>query len=144
VPANAGQVSALAGVERPGVKLAIGSATVPVGAYTRKVLAGLPAAARAKVMSNVRSEEPDVEGIVGKLTDGAVDAGFVYITDVEAAKGALRAIELPASLKPSAAYGVAVVKGAEHAAQAKRFIAGLLAGAGERALRRAGFEPPPR
>jgi molybdate transport system substrate-binding protein len=144
VPASAKQVGSLAGVEKPGVKLAIGSATVPVGTYTRKVLAGLPAGARAKIMANVRSEEPDVKGIVGKLTQGAVDAGFVYDTDVKAAKGALRAIELPAALKPSAAYGVAVVKGARHAAQARRFIAGLLAGAGARALRSAGFEPPPR
>jgi molybdate transport system substrate-binding protein len=144
VPASARKISGLADVEKPGVKLAIGSATVPVGSYTRKVLANLPAAERAKVMANVRSEEPDVKGIVGKLTQGAVDAGFVYITDVKAAKGALRAIELPAALKPSAAYGVAVVKGAQHAAQAKRFIAGLLNGAGQRALRGAGFEPPPR
>ena len=144
VPASAQKVTSLKDVEQPGVKLAIGSATVPVGSYTRKVLAGLSAAERAKVMANVRSEEPDVKGIVGKLTQGAVDAGFVYITDVRAAKGALRAIELPAALKPSAAYGIAVVKGARHVAAAKRFIAGLLHGAGERALRGAGFEPPPR
>lgn len=144
VPASARKVTSLAGVEKPGVKLAIGSATVPVGAYTRKVLAALPAAERAKIMANVRSEEPDVKGIVGKLAQGAVDAGFVYITDVKAADGALRAIELPSALEPSAAYGVAVVKGARHAAEAKRFIAGLLNGAGERALRGAGFEPPPR
>jgi molybdate transport system substrate-binding protein len=143
VPAKSGQITSLAGVERSGVKLAIGSATVPVGAYTRKVLAALPASARAKIMANVRSEEPDVKGIVGKLTQGAVDAGFVYITDVKAAKGALRAIELPAALKPSAAYGVAVVRGAPHAAAARRFIAGLLDGDGRRQLHTAGFLPPP-
>ena len=33
-------------------------------------------------MANVRSEEPDVKGVVGKLTQGAADAGFVYLTDV--------------------------------------------------------------
>ena len=34
-------------------------------------------------------------GVVGKLSQGAVDAGFVYITDVKAAGGKLTAIELP-------------------------------------------------
>ena len=83
-----------------------------------------------------------MSGIVGKLTQGAVDAGFVYVTDVAASKGALRAIELPAALQPSVEYGVAVVKGARHREQARRFVAGLLNGAGRRALRAAGFALP--
>ena len=44
----------------------------------------------------MRSNEPDVKGIVGKLTQGAVDAGFVYVTDVNATNGQLQAMELPA------------------------------------------------
>ena len=46
------------------------------------------------IRHNVRSEEPDVRGVVGKLTQEAADAGFVYKSDVEAAKGRLDAIEL--------------------------------------------------
>ncbi len=144
VPAKSPKVTSLAGVERPGVKLAIGSPTVPIGTYTRKVLDRLPAGPRKQVLANVRSQEPDVKGIVGKLTQGGVDAGFVYITDVKASKGALTAIELPKNLKPSAAYGVAVVEGAKHPGAAKRFIAGLIDGRGQSALRAAGFEPPPK
>jgi molybdate transport system substrate-binding protein len=144
VPAKSSKVTSLAGVERPGVKVATGSATVPIGSYTQKVLQRLPAGQRAAILANVRSKEPDVNGIVGKLTQGAVDAGFVYITDVKATNGALKAIELPASLKPAAAYGVVVVKGAKHPEQAKKFVAGLLHGSGQRALQAAGFEPPPK
>jgi molybdate transport system substrate-binding protein len=144
VPARSAKVTSLAGVEQPGVKLAIGSPSVPIGSYTHMVLDRLPAAARKKILANVRSEEPDVKGIVGKLTQGAVDAGFVYITDVKATKGKLKAIELPAKLKPSAAYGVAVVKGAKHPGDAGKFIAGLVNGRGQSALRAAGFEPPPK
>jgi molybdate transport system substrate-binding protein len=144
VPSKQSKITSLAGIERPGVSVATGSATVPIGSYTQKVLARLPAAKRSAILANVRSKEPDVKGIVGKLTQGAVDAGFVYITDVKATHGALRAIELPKSLKPSAAYGVAVVKGAKHPGAAKAFVAGLLHGPGQRALRAAGFEPPPR
>ena len=66
----------------PGVELAIGAESVPVGAYTRDVLAGCRTASQKKILANVRSEEPDVKGVVGKLTQGAADAGFVYVTDV--------------------------------------------------------------
>jgi molybdate transport system substrate-binding protein len=62
-------------------------------------------------MANVRSEEPDVSGIVGKLAQGAVDAGFLYRTDVQAANGELRLIHLDRLLLPVVTYGVAVVKG---------------------------------
>ena len=91
----------------------------------------------------MRSEEPDVAGIVGKLAQGAVDAGFVYATDVAAAGGALRGIALPARLEPQVAYAAAVVRNAPHPAQARAFVAGLARGAGAQALRAAGFEPPP-
>ena len=84
-----------------------------------------------------------MKGIVGKLTQGAVDAGFVYVTDVPRRRGELKAIELPDALQPSVAYGVAVVKGAEHAEEAQAFVDGLLDGDGAEALRAAGFEPPP-
>jgi len=143
VPASGTKVSSLADLEKPGVTVAMGSATVPVGIYTRKILSGLPQGESAKVLGNVRSNEPDVAGVVGKLTQGAVDAGFVYITDVDATDGKLKAINLPASLQPEVAYGVAIVKGAKHPKQAQEFIDGLLHGAGQQALRAAGFEPPP-
>jgi molybdate transport system substrate-binding protein len=143
VPAGGGKVGSIADLEKPGVTVAMGSASVPVGAYTRRVISGLPEAESTKVLANVRSNEPDVAGVVGKLTQGAVDAGFVYITDVDATDGKLKAIELPDNLQPQVAYGVAVVKGSKHRKQARAFIDGLLKGAGRHALRAAGFEAPP-
>ncbi len=137
------RISSLRDVERAGTKLAIGSESVPVGAYTRAVLSKLPEAESSAILENVRSEEPDVAGIVGKLTQGAVDAGFVYVSDVRATDSKLAAIELPESLQPTVAYGVAVVKGTEHEDAAQAFVDGLLGGDGKRALEAAGFEPPP-
>jgi molybdate transport system substrate-binding protein len=130
-------------LERPGIAIAMGSPSVPVGAYTAKVLAGLSAAARAAIMRNVRSREPDVAGVIGKLTQGAVDAGFVYVTDVKATKGKAQAVELPAALRPDVVYEAAVVKGTKHADRARAFVRGLLSGKGAAALRSAGFAPPP-
>jgi molybdate transport system substrate-binding protein len=143
VPASGATVSGVGDLGRKGVKLAVGSKSVPVGAYTRDVLGRLGGSAETAVLANVRSEEPDVRGVVGKLIQGAVDAGFVYRTDVEAASGRLKAIALPARLQPKVAYGAAVVKGAKQPALARRYIAGLVSGRGQAALRAAGFLPPP-
>src|SRR3954452_3211158 len=121
--------SSVAGIEdlaRSGTTIAMGSETVPVGSYTRKVLDKLPAGEKAKILANVRSNEPDVGGVVGKVATGAVDAGFVYQTDAQAAGGELKAIELPADLKPQVSYGVAVVKGAKNPDGAKKYVEGLV------------------
>jgi len=143
VPAGATKVRSIDDVARPGVKLAIGSPSVPVGSYTRQVLTHLGAAESAAILKNVKSEEPDVGGVVGKLTQGAVDAGLVYITDVTATKGRLKAIELPARLEPVVRYGIAVVRGTPNATEAQRFIAGLTSGAGKSDLLAAGFAEAP-
>jgi molybdate transport system substrate-binding protein len=91
----------------------------------------------------VRSNEPDVKGIVGKLTQGAADAGFVYITDVQATDGALKAIKLPAKLEPDATYGAGVVEGAKEPKPAADFVDGLVDGECAEALMYAGFGAPP-
>lgn len=138
-----GQVSSIDDLAADGLDLAVGAPSVPVGSYTREVLGRLPAGRRKPILANVRSEEPDVSGIVGKLVQGAADAGFVYATDVVAAGSKLRTIELPAKLRPDVEYGAAVVKGAKQPEAARAFIEGLLRGDGRRAMERAGFEPPP-
>ena len=144
VPASSDTgIASLKDIQKAGTTLAIGSESVPVGSYTRTVLAKLPESESSKILGNVRTQEPDVAGIVGKLTQGAVDAGFVYISDVRATDGRLKAIELPEALQPTVAYGVAVVKGAKNEDAAKAFVDGLIDGDGEQALDDAGFEPPP-
>ena len=138
--------SAIAGVKdltAEGVKIAIGSESVPIGEYTRESLAKLPPAQEKGILANVRSNEPDVKGIVGKLTQGAADAGFVYVTDVNATEGALEAIELPPELEPEATYGAGVVEGAREPEAAQAFVDGLVDGPCADALRGAGFGAPP-
>jgi molybdate transport system substrate-binding protein len=125
-----------------GVKLVIGSESVPIGSYTREVLARLPRRESEAILANVRSNEPDVKGIVGKLTQGAADAGFVYVTDVNAAGDKLRAIALPAKLEPNVTYAAGVVKGAKQPDEARDFVTGLTDGACADALEKAGFGAP--
>ena len=126
---------------RPGVKVAIGSESVPVGKYARTVVGRLGGRGPA-ILRNVRAEEPDVKGVVGKVAQRAVDAGFVYATDVTAADGRVRAVALPEDLRPAVNYAVAVVRGTKDPEAARRYIDGLVRGDGARALSEAGFEPP--
>lgn len=137
------RIASLRDLGGDGVTLAIGSDSVPIGIYTREVLARLGERESAAILDGVRSNEPDVRGIVGKLVQGAVDAGFVYNTDVVAAGGALKAIELPAELQPAVAYGGAVVEGAPHPGAAQRYLDSLTSGACAEALAEAGFGAPP-
>jgi molybdate transport system substrate-binding protein len=139
VPAEGGRVAGLDDLAED-VAIAMGAQSVPVGAYAREVLARLPAGQERAILANVRSEEPDVNGVVGKIAQGAADAGFVYRTDVTG--GGLKAIELPAELRPEVAYGAGVVEGAAQPEPARRYLDGLRAGACADALRAAGFGAP--
>jgi molybdate transport system substrate-binding protein len=116
---------------------------VPIGSYTRDTLSRLPAAERKAILDNVRSNEPDVKGIVGKLTQGAVDAGFVYVTDVNATDGEVKAIPLPKALEPTVTYAAGVVDGAKEPDLAKQYVGGLVDGSCADALHQAGFGPAP-
>jgi molybdate transport system substrate-binding protein len=142
VPAAGAKVGSLDDLERPGVTLVIGAEGVPVGDYTRKVLDKLGKRPSEAVLANVRSNEPDVTGVVGKLTQGAADAGFVYESDVEATGGQLKAIALPARLDPKATYAAGVVKASRQPDAAEAFVDDLLAGGCHDALRAAGFGEP--
>ncbi|MBA2793606.1 MAG: molybdate ABC transporter substrate-binding protein [Thermoleophilaceae bacterium] len=143
VPAVPADINSLRDLGKGPQNLVIGAESVPVGEYTQDLLSRLPPSRSKAIRARVRSEEPDVAGVVGKLTQGAADAGILYITDVAAAGKKMRAIELPPVLQPNVEYSAAVVKGAKEPVVAREFIDGLLSGKGADALRRAGFEPPP-
>jgi molybdate transport system substrate-binding protein len=142
VPAKGSSIASLDDVSRSGVTLVIGAEGVPVGDYTRKVLDGLGARRRDAVLANVRSNEPDVKGVVGKLAQGAADAGFVYASDAKAAGDDIKAIEIPDDLEPTATYAAGVVKDAPHADAAQAFLDDMQSGACHDALLKAGFGAP--
>lgn len=141
IPRDSG-VRDIADLGRSRLKLAIGSESVPIGSYTRELLARLPGDEGDRILANVRSNEPDVKGIVGKLTQGAADAGFVYVTDVKAAGDSLRVVKLPAALEPDVTYAAGVVKGAKQPDRARGFVHGLTEGGCADALAKAGFGAP--
>jgi molybdate transport system substrate-binding protein len=143
VPADSSDITSLEDLTEPGVKIAIGDPDVPIGAYTRETLDKLPTSESKAIVANVASEEPDVLGIAAKINQGAVDAGFLYRSDVDASNGRIKGIVLPADLEPDVAYGAGVVTDSDEQDEAKRFVDGLLSDKGQSALRENGFLPPP-
>jgi molybdate transport system substrate-binding protein len=134
-------IKSIADLTRPGTKIIVGDESVPVGSYTREVLARLPKAEEEAIMGNVVSEETEVASIIAKLEQGAADAGFVYVTD-EKGSESLEPVEIEAKLQPRVEYGVAVVKSSDDKPAAEEFVAGLIEGEGQEDLLEAGFLPP--
>ena len=142
-----GRVRGVADAARGGIKLVIGSDQVPVGAYTRLVLATLSADPAygadfaRRVLRNVVSQEDNVKSIVNKVALGEADAGFVYRSDV--AHGAARhltELELPEAARVSARYPIAALR-SRHGELANKFVAYVLSPAGQAALKREKFSP---
>ena len=77
--ANPARIHSVYDLQRDGIKLVVGAAGVPIGDYTRKLLANLDL---SSVLKNVVSYEDDVKLVVAKVALGEADAGFVYRTDV--------------------------------------------------------------
>ena len=137
---NPAHISSVNDITRPGVKLVICDATVPCGDYARTAFANLNITAAA--MRNVVSQTTDVTQTVADVALGQADAGFVYITDADAAKGRVAVVSLPAQAKPLAADFVAVVKSGKSQAAAQRFIDTVMSAKGQATLAAAGFGKP--
>jgi molybdate transport system substrate-binding protein len=137
---NPAHITSVADITKPGVKLVICNATVPCGDYARNVFMNL--GITAKAMRNVVSQTTDVTQTVAQVALGQADAGFVYITDADAATGKVRAIQLPSAAKPDTQDVIAVIKASKDQAAAKAFVASVLSASGQAKLVAAGFGKP--
>jgi len=135
-PAHIGSVYDL---KRHGVRVVLGAVGVPIGDYTRKVLAKLGLNA---VLKNVVSDEPDVRSIVAKIALGEADAGFVYVTDISSAHGKVKTVSIPAKGQPTVKYELAVIRSTRHLAAARAFVREVLSRNGGAKLRLYGFGLP--
>ena len=116
----------------PGTRVVIEVEGVPLGDYTRQVLAGTSYGPRA--LANVVAQETIVDAVAGRIVRGDADAGVLYATDVAARATALRALELPSL---PVVYFAGAVRGAAPAAAA--WVEALLAPSAQAVLRSAGF-----
>src|ERR1700736_726796 len=139
---DAARIATLADLAKPGVKVVLAAAAVPVGKYARTAFRklngaqGYPADFGGLVERNVVSNELDVKAVATKIALGEGDAGVVYATDVTPSVAAkVGTIPFPPGTAPPAIYPIAPLKGAANAAGARAFVAFILSPAGQAYLR---------
>jgi molybdate transport system substrate-binding protein len=137
--ANPARIRSVYDLNRDGIKLVIGATGVPIGDYTRKLLANL---GLSGVLKNVVSEEDDVKLVVAKVALGEADAGFVYRTDVKPVGNRVYRIAIPAAGQPTVQYELCIPTGAQHPQLAAAFVREVLSKRGRTTLRTAGFGLP--
>lgn len=135
-PGNPRQIRGLADLARPGLRVVLAAASVPAGRYGRQALD------RAGVVVHPVSLELDVTSVLAKVVLGEADAAIVYVTDVQGAGAKVAGVAIPDAANVTATYPAAVVRSSRHRRQAEAFIASLAGGAGQQALRAAGFLGP--
>ena len=131
---------------RPGVRVVIEVEGIPLGDYTRELLALLDAHAgegfAERVLLNVVSQEQTVDVVADRVLSGEADAAVLYATDVAARRDTLRAIEFPAGISVDVTCFACVVQGGPAPERAGAWVDGLTRLPAAEVLRRAGFRPP--
>ncbi len=138
---NPQHINDVSGLERPGLRIVMAAAGVPVGDYTRQVLARL---GLSDLVGKAVSQETDVREVLAKVVLGEADAGFVYATDAKAVAGKVSLLGIPPSAQPQVLYAAAAVKSSAHLQAAKAWVKRLRSGPAQKKLRAAGFLRIPR
>src|SRR5262245_4228751 len=147
VPAHDAKVGRLQDLVRPGMKIVVAGATVPVGRYTTQVLSKVAAAGifgddfQTRVQANVASQETNVRAVLAKVTLGEADAGFVYATDASTVPEKAHMLDIPERYNVVAEYPIGVVTKSAAPEKAKLFVALVLGQEGQAILRKYGFAP---
>ena len=133
---NPRNINGIADLARRDVAVVLAAPGVPVGDYTRQVLAD------QRVTVAPRSLETDVRSAVAKVTSGEADATVVYVTDVLAAGAKVAGVSVPDAAQPAITYPIAVVKATGNPTAAQAFVDAAVSGEVQQALLAAGFLPP--
>ncbi|HEY0278681.1 MAG TPA: molybdate ABC transporter substrate-binding protein [Solirubrobacterales bacterium] len=139
---NPGSIKSVYSLREGNRTLAVGTPGVPIGSYTRELLARLRLS--SVLTSNTVTLEKNVGGITAKVALGAVDGGFAYVTDGRIVAERVEVIRLPKWAQPPVRYQACAVKRAgADTAGAERFLKQLVGKPGRTALKEGGFGLPP-
>lgn len=137
VPAgNPADVAALSDFARSDLLIGLCAPSVPCGQYAADTLAN------AGVAASPDTFEPDVRSLITKIGEGELDAGIVYRTDVNAARGLVQSVEIPDEYAVNAAYTIALITGDGDNPDAASFIQFVVRGSGRQILSEFGFSSP--
>ncbi len=129
---NPGAVTGPADLTDEALFVGLCAEAVPCGRLADQMFANVG------VQPAVDTREPDVRALLGKVASGDLDAGVVYLTDVEATDG-VEGIAIPDADNVESRYPIAQLVADEDAAS---FVAFVLSGEGRRILASHGFGLP--
>lgn len=144
-PANLTQLADLA---RPGVRLILAANEVPVGQYSLTFLEKADAVGhfgpdyKARVLANVVSYEQNVRTVFTKVALGEADAGIVYSSDIVGTDGdEVGQLTIPDALNTVGRYPIAPLANSSQPDRAQAFVNFVRSPAGQEILARYGFQP---
>ena len=142
---NPAHIQTLQDLARPGVKLDLAAASVPVGQYALDFLSrasadpAFGASYKPSVLKNVVSYETDVKAVLTKVALGEADAGIVYTTDAATETGKIGTVAIPDTLNTIAVYPIGVVKASKQATAAQRLLDYIVSPQAQATLAKYGF-----
>jgi molybdate transport system substrate-binding protein len=133
-PSNPAKVTSVNDLAKSSVKVALCQPQVPCGVVAAEVFKN------AKITVKPVTLQPDVKSVLTQVELGNVDAGVVYVTDVQAAGSKVKGVTIPANVNASTTYPIAALTHSKEQAIAAAFVAYVLSPPGEQVLKAAGFE----
>ena len=135
-PNNPAKVTSVNDLAKSPVKVALCQPLVPCGVVAAEVFKN------AKITVKPVTLQPDVKSVLTQVELGNVDAGVVYVTDVEAAGSKVKGVTIPADVNATTTYPIAALTHSTEQSIAQAFVAYVLSPTGEQVLKAAGFEQP--
>jgi molybdate transport system substrate-binding protein len=135
-PNNPAKVTSVNDLAKSSVKVALCQPQVPCGVVAAEVFKN------AKLTVKPVTLQPDVKSVLTQVELGNVDAGVVYVTDVQAAGSKVKGVTIPANVNATTTYPIAALTHSKEQAIAAAFVAYVLSPPGEQVLKAAGFEQP--
>ena len=135
-PSNPANVKSVNNLAKKSVKVALCQPQVPCGVVAAEVFKN------AGITVKPVTLEADVKSVLAQVELNEVDAGMVYVTDVQAAGPKVKGVKIPADDNASTLYPIATISKSSHLSVAQAFVAYVLSPAGEQVLSAAGFEKP--
>ncbi|OJU85223.1 MAG: molybdate ABC transporter substrate-binding protein [Solirubrobacterales bacterium 70-9] len=140
---NPGHLKSVYSLRQGGHTIAVGIPGVPIGGYTRELLARMRLS--SILTNNTVTLEKNVTGITAKVALGAVEAGFAYVTDGRIVSDRVEIIRLPRWAQPPVRYQACIVhRAGADTAGAQKFMEVLTGKRGRTALKKGGFGLPPK
>jgi molybdate transport system substrate-binding protein len=142
---NPANIQSLANLAKPGVKIAMATNTVPVGAATIAFINSLANTTygqnwKNSTMGNVVTWETSEPAVADKVSLGEVDAGFVYQST--ASSGTFQTLPIPKNDNYLQTYTIGILQGSANKDAAAEFEQLMVSPVGQQILEQYGFATP--